>query len=111
MQAGESMKCASIPGREKILSSSGCPYRSVLGPTQTPVQWVPGSLLGSESDWGVKLNSRLYLMLKLRERKSIPSLPYMLLFPTEGLFYFYFTYTPILHRFFLWIGKFTTVLK
>jgi len=41
----------SIPGGDEIL----CPSRPALGPTQLPVQWVPG-LPGGSGGRGVGLN-------------------------------------------------------
>jgi hypothetical protein len=52
--------------------------RPTLGPTQSPIQWVPGALSlggGGLSDWGMKLTTHLHLMPKLRIGGAIPPLP------------------------------------
>jgi hypothetical protein len=43
-----------------------------LGPTQTPIQWVPGSLF---PEWGVKLTNHFHLAPRLRMRGVMPPLP------------------------------------
>jgi len=51
--------------------------RPALGPTQPPIQWVPGILSRGYSGRGVKLTTHLHLVLRLRMRGAIPPLPHM----------------------------------
>jgi hypothetical protein len=47
-------------------------YRTALGPTQPPIQWVPGALPCGR---GVKLPTHLHLVPRSRMRGAIPPLP------------------------------------
>jgi len=47
-------------------------FRMALGPTQPPIQWVPGAL-----SLGIKLTAHLHLGLRSRMCGAIPPLPNM----------------------------------
>jgi hypothetical protein len=48
--------------------------RTALGPTQPPIQWVPGALTLGYSSRGVKLTIHLHVVLRSRMRGAIPPL-------------------------------------
>jgi hypothetical protein len=58
---------------EKITDSTAS--RTALGPTQPPIQWVPGALTLGVKRPGVKLTIHLHLVPRSRMRGAIPPLP------------------------------------
>jgi len=63
----------SIPVRYNILFSSPKCHEGLLGPTQSPIQCVPGLLPWGLSGEGVKLTTtHLQLVLRLRMTGAIP---------------------------------------
>jgi hypothetical protein len=74
--------------RQRIFSAS----RPALGPTQPPVQWVPGALsLGVKSGRGVMLTTHPLLVPGLRKCRSYTSSPPKRLSGVwRGQFTFYF---------------------
>jgi len=49
-------------------------FRTALGPTQPPIQWVSGAASLGYSGRGVKLTTQFYLVPKLRMSGDMPSL-------------------------------------
>jgi hypothetical protein len=49
--------------------------RPALGPTQLPIQWVPGTLPRGQSGRGVMMTTHLHLVQRSRMRGAIPPLP------------------------------------
>jgi hypothetical protein len=70
LRAGRRKSRSSSPGRVKnfVFSTSS---RPALGPTQPPIQWVPGIF-----PRGVKLTTHLKLVPRSRKRGSIHPLPH-----------------------------------
>lgn len=64
-----------IPTR--INFSSPQPPRQALGPTQHPIQWLPGFISEWWSGRGVKLTTHLYQISRLRIVAAIPLVPCM----------------------------------
>jgi hypothetical protein len=62
------------PGEGWEFFSSPRPDR-LWGPTQPPIQWVPGALSLGVKRSGVKLTTELHLVLKPRKRGAIPAIP------------------------------------
>jgi hypothetical protein len=63
--AGYGLDRDSIPGRGKIFLSS-TESRLALGPTQPPIQWIPGALSRGVNGRGMKPTTHLHLLPKLR---------------------------------------------
>jgi hypothetical protein len=51
-------------------------FRPALGPTQPPIQWVPGALSRGQSGRGVKLITHLQIVPRSRKCGSIHPLPH-----------------------------------
>jgi hypothetical protein len=65
----------SIPGTDRIFPVASV-SRPALGPTQSPVQWVPGVLCpGLKRVRGVTLTTRPYLLQRSRMNRSYTSSP------------------------------------
>ena len=56
-------------------------YRPSLGPTRSPIQWVPECTFGSRS---VMLTTRLDLVLRLRMSGAVPLLPLYVFMASRG---------------------------
>jgi hypothetical protein len=67
---------------ELIWFSSVSPSRAALGPTQPPIQWIPGLYWG-QSGRGVALNTHPHPAPRLKEEYSYTSAPILGL---RGLF-------------------------
>jgi hypothetical protein len=66
----------SIPGRDKTIFPVASVSRPALGPTQPPVQCVPGVLSpGVKRGWGVTLITRPHLVPRSRKSRSYTSSP------------------------------------
>jgi len=72
--------------------------RPAMGPSQPPVQWVPGLSLGVKSGRGVTLTPHLLLVPWSRKSRAIPLLPLCAVGPVQSLsactrvhFTFFFT--------------------
>jgi hypothetical protein len=66
----------SIPGRGERIFPLTSVSRPPLGPTQAPVQWVPGVLsLGLKHGWGVRLTTHPNLVPRLRMSRGCTSSP------------------------------------
>jgi len=59
--------------------------RPALGPTQLPVQWVPGLSPGVKSGRGVALTPYPLLVLWSRKGRAIPLLPLRAMRPVQSL--------------------------
>ena len=59
--------------------------RPALGPTQPPVQWVPGSFPGVKSVQGVTLTPHPLLLPWSRKSRAIPLLPLWAIWPVQSL--------------------------
>ena len=59
--------------------------RPALGPTQPPVQWVPGLSRGVKSGRGVTLTPHPLLLLWSRKSRAIPLLPLLAVRPVQSL--------------------------
>jgi hypothetical protein len=53
-----------------------CIIQTGSGPTQPPIQWVPGALSPGQSGWGVKLTTHLQLVPRSRKCGSVRPLPH-----------------------------------
>jgi hypothetical protein len=49
--------------------------RTTLGPTQSPIQWVPGALSLGVCDQDVKLTAHLRILPRSRVREAMPPIP------------------------------------
>jgi hypothetical protein len=76
LRAGRPGDRDSIPGRGERIFSQASVSRPALGPTQPPVQWVPGVLFpGLKRGRSVTLTTHTYLVPRLRMSRSYTSLP------------------------------------
>jgi hypothetical protein len=66
----------SIPSRGKMIFPLATVSRPALGPTQPPIQWVPGALsLGLKRGRGVTLTTHPYLVSRLKMSRIYTSSP------------------------------------
>jgi hypothetical protein len=76
LRAGRPGDRGSIQGKKKEFFSLAAVSRPALGPTQPPVQWVPGVLSpGVKRDQGVTLNTHFHLMPRSWMSRSYKSSP------------------------------------
>jgi hypothetical protein len=76
LRAGRPGDRVSISGRGERIFPLASVSRPALGPTQPPVQWVPGVLsLGLKRGLGVTLTTHPHLVLRLRMSRSYISSP------------------------------------
>ena len=59
--------------------------RQALGPTQPPVQWLPGLSRGVKSGRGVKLTPHPLIVPRSRKSRAIPLLPLWAVRPVQSL--------------------------
>jgi len=102
--AGSSVGIVTGYGRDgpgnKSRWGRGFPHlsRPALGPTQPPVQWVPGLHRGLKSGWGVRITPHPLLTSRSRRSTAITLLPLWAVRPVQNLsacttVHFTFTYT------------------
>jgi hypothetical protein len=66
---------SSIPSRYKMLLLAPA-SRPALGPTQPPIQWVPGALSTGVKRLGRELTSHNHVVPRSRKSEAVPPLPH-----------------------------------
>jgi hypothetical protein len=80
------------PRQRQIIFPLVSVSKPALGPTQSPMQWVPGSPLpGVKSGRGVKLTAHPHLVSRSRMSRSCSTSPPWRLYGVAGQFYLLFT--------------------